>query len=158
MPLTRSVLYSKGVQLYLALTYDESDTWRATMSHIAREGGTYVLGCRMAYKKSDILTKFPKLVPYYKDADEWINSGNSFIVEPSGTIIAGPLHQEEGILYADIDLKKVRVSKWNLDVAGHYSRPDTFYLKVQQYPETEINDQVKDMNVEALEIDESSDT
>jgi len=158
MPLARSALYSKGVQLYLAPTYDESHTWKATMSHIAREGASYVLGCCMAYKKSDILTKFPELEPYYKDAGEWINSGNSVIVEPSGKIIAGPLHQEEGILYADIDLKKVRASKWNLDVAGHYSRPDAFYLKVQQYPDTEINDQVKEISTEVLEKDESSDT
>jgi len=157
MPLARCVLYSQGVQLYLAPTYDESDTWKATMSHIAREGGTYVLGSCMAYKKSDILTKFPELEPYYKDAGEWINSGNSVIVEPSGAIIAGPLHQEEGILYADINLKKVRGSKWNLDVAGHYSRPDVFHLSLQQYPETEKINQTKELTIEALEKDENND-
>ena len=131
MPLVRYSLYTEGVSLYLAPTYDESDTWKASMSHIAREGGTYVLGCYMAYKKSDILTKFPELGAYYKEAGDWVNSGNSVIIEPSGTIIAGPLNKKEGILYADINMEKVRASKWNLDVAGHYSRPDAFNLKTK---------------------------
>jgi nitrilase len=131
MPLVRYSLYAQGVELYLAPTYDESGTWQASMRHIAREGRAYVLGCCMVVKKEDILSGCPELGPYYESADAWINRGNSVIVNPNGQIIAGPLHEGEGILYADMDLKMLRGSKWNLDVAGHYARPDAFELIVR---------------------------
>ncbi len=44
--------------------------------------------------------------------------------------IAGPLHNEEGILYAEIDPAQMSGPKWMLDVAGHYARPDVFELIV----------------------------
>ena len=132
MPLVRYSLYEQGVELYLAPTYDESEVWKASMQHIAREGRTYVMGCCMVSKKEDIVTQCPELEPYYEASGEWVNTGNSIIVDPNGDIIAGPLHKEEGILYADMDLNKLRGSKWNLDVAGHYARPDAFELTVRR--------------------------
>ena len=132
MPLVRYSLYEQGVELYLAPTYDESEVWKASMQHIAREGRMYVMGCCMAYKQEDILAACPELTPYYDGSDEWVNTGNSIIVDPNGEIIAGPLHKEEGILYAALDLKTLHGSKWNLDVAGHYARPDAFELTVRR--------------------------
>lgn len=132
MPLVRYTLYKEGIELYLAPTYDEGEVWQSSMRHIAREGRTYVIGCCMVSKKEDILKSLPELKPYYESAGEWVNTGNSIIVDPNGDIIAGPLHKEEGILYADMDLKMLRGSKWNLDVAGHYARPDAFELVVRR--------------------------
>ncbi len=134
MPLVRYSLYSQGVDLYLAPTYDEGDVWQASMRHIAKEGRTYVMGCCMVLKKEDIISKLPELAPYYERSGEWVNTGNSIIVDPNGAIIAGPLHKEEGILYAQMDLDLLRGSKWNLDVAGHYARPDAFELTVRRDP------------------------
>jgi len=134
MPLVRYSLYAQGVELYLAPTYDESGTWQASMRHIAREGRAYVLGCCMVLKKEDVQAGCPELEPYYESAGEWVNSGNSVIVNPNGQVIAGPLHEQEGILYAEMDLKMLRGSKWNLDVAGHYARPDAFELAVRTDP------------------------
>jgi nitrilase len=53
-------------------------------------------------------------------------------VNPDGEFIAGPLHKEQGILYAEVDPQQMRGSKWNLDVAGHYARPDVFQLTVRK--------------------------
>lgn len=132
MPLVRTALYEKGVELYLAPTYDEGETWNASMRHIAKEGRCYVVGCCMVLKKEDVLRKLPQLKPYYKDVGEWINKGNSLMADFNGTVIAGPLNGKEGILLADIDLHSLRGSKWNLDVSGHYARPDAFKLVVKQ--------------------------
>jgi len=126
MPLARYSLYKEGIEIYMAPTYDESAVWRASMQHIAREGGVYVLSCCTAYKKSDILAALPELEPYYNSIGKWINQGNSIIVAPNGNIIAGPLNKKEDILYAKINRKKIKEVKWNLDVFGHYSRPDAF--------------------------------
>jgi len=131
MPLVRYALYEKGVELYLAPTYDEGETWNASMRHIAKEGRCFVSGCCMVLKKEDILKKLPQLNSYYKDVGEWINKGNSLIVDPDGKILAGPLKAKEGILLAEVNLHMLRASKWNLDVAGHYARPDAFELCVK---------------------------
>ena len=132
MPLVRYALYDKGVDLYLAPTYDEGDTWNASMRHIAKEGRCFVSGCCMVLKKEDVLRKLPQLKTYYKDVGEWINKGNSMMADFNGTMIAGPLHAKEGILLADIDLHNLRASKWNLDTAGHYARPDAFELLIKK--------------------------
>ena len=134
MPLVRYSLYGRGIELYLAPTYDESEMWQSTIRHIAREGRVYAAGCCMVLKKEAILERFSELAPFYEAAGEWINSGNSVIADPEGNIVAGPLSQAEGILYADVDLEHVRSTRWNLDVAGHYSRPDAFQLTVRTAP------------------------
>ncbi len=132
MPLVRYMLYTQGIEIYLAPTYDEGKAWQASMQHIAKEARAYVVGCCMVLRKEDILSKFPQLAPYYEDTDEWINTGNSMITDPNGTILAEPLSKEEGILYVDADLSMINRSHWNLDVVGHYSRPDAFRLTVQK--------------------------
>ena len=130
MPLVRYSLYAEGIELYLAPTYDEGRTWNASMRHIAKEGRCFVSGCCMVLKKEDVLKKLPELKPYYKRVGEFINKGNSVIVDPNGEVMAGPLHAKEGILLAEVDLHMLRASKWNLDVAGHYARPDAFELTI----------------------------
>ena len=132
MPLVRYALYEKGIELYLAPTYDEGDTWNSTMKHIAKEGRCFVSGCCMVLKKEDVLKKLPQLKPYYKSVGKFINKGNSVIVDPNGNVLAGPLNAKEDILLATVDLKMLRGSKWNLDIAGHYARPDAFELLIKQ--------------------------
>jgi len=56
------------------------------------------------------------------------------IVAPGGKIAAGPLHEELGILYADIDPERIGMARRSLDVVGHYSRPDVFQLHVNTKP------------------------
>ena len=46
------------------------------------------------------------------------------------------MHKEQGILYADIDVKKSSVAHRKLDVAGHYARPDIFKLHLNTSPQS----------------------
>ena len=57
-------------------------------------------------------------------------SGGSVIIAPGGKVLAGPLINEEGILYAELDLEEVIRGKYELDVAGHYNRPDVFSFRI----------------------------
>jgi nitrilase len=134
MPLARFALYAAGVQLYVAPTWDEGDTWTASMRHIAVEGRCWVLGCGSAMRASDIPADLPGRAELYPDPDEWINPGDSVIVAPGGEIVAGPLHEAEGILYADCDPARASAAHRVLDVAGHYGRPDVFTLTVDRSP------------------------
>lgn len=128
MPLVRQSLYEEGIQIYVAPTYDEGSAWQASMRHIGKEGRVYIGGCCMILRKETVLNVLPELAPYYENVGEWINTGNSMIAGPTGDILAEPLHKKEGILYAEIDLQQQAGAKWNIDVAGHYARPDAFRL------------------------------
>jgi nitrilase len=130
MPLARYALYAQGVEIYIAPTYDSGDAWLGTLQHISREAGCWVLGSGNLMQASDIPDDLPGKSTLYPDADEWVNPGDSVVIAPGGEIIAGPMHQSTGILYADIDLDKASIAKRALDVTGHYSRPDIFQLQV----------------------------
>jgi nitrilase len=142
MPLARTALYAQGVEVYIAPTYDSGDGWIGSLQHIAREGRCYVIGCGNLLKGSDIPHDFPERSRLFADENEWINPGDSVVIAPGGQIIAGPMRQEEGILYCDIDLDKVAQSKRVFDVVGHYSRPDILKLQVntQNQSPVEFND------------------
>ncbi|MCP9887493.1 carbon-nitrogen hydrolase family protein [Cyanobium sp. ATX 6A2] len=132
MPLARCALYAQGVQIYIAPTYDSGDKWIGTLQHIAREGGCWVVGSGMAFRAGDIPDSVPGQSELYPDAEEWINPGDSVVIEPGGKIVAGPMRREVGILYAEVDLERVGIAQRSLDVVGHYSRPDIFQLRVNR--------------------------
>ena len=132
MPLARFALYAQGIEIYIAPTYDAGESWLATLGHIAREGGCWVVGCGMALRASDIPDSVPGKATLYPNGDEWINPGDSVVIEPGGKIVAGPLRREMGVLYADIALERIGPARRSLDVAGHYARPDIFRLSVNR--------------------------
>ena len=138
MPLARYALYSQGVEIYIAPTYDSGDGWIGSLQHIAREGCCWVVGCGNLMKGSDIPPDFPERGTLYPDADEWVNPGDSVVIAPGGEIIAGPMREEAGILYCDVDREKVSIAKRTLDVTGHYSRPDIFQLHVNIQPQSPV--------------------
>jgi nitrilase len=119
MPLLRAAMYQKGIELYCAPTVDDRETWPVTMRHIALEGRCFVLSA----------CQFSK--PANAPESEWIRGG-SLIVGPLGRVLAGPNYEGECILTADLDLGEIAEGKFDLDVAGHYARPDVFQLAVGQ--------------------------
>jgi len=138
MPLARYALYAQGLDVYVTPTYDSGERAVATMQHIAREGGCWVVSCGSALQARDIPDAFPGKGELFRNPDEWINPGDSVVVAPGGKIVAGPLHEERAILYAEIDLERVGVARRSLDVVGHYARPDLFELRVNARPQTVV--------------------
>lgn len=138
MPLARYSLYAQGVEIYVAPTYDTGEGWISTMRHIALEGRCWVLGSGSVLRGSDIPDDFPARAQLFPDSEEWINDGDSVVVSPQGRVVAGPLHKEAGILYADIDVSLVAPARRALDVTGHYARPDIFELQVRRTPTTAV--------------------
>ncbi|HSR14036.1 MAG TPA: carbon-nitrogen hydrolase family protein [Thermodesulfobacteriota bacterium] len=132
MPLARYTMYAWGTQIYVAATWDRGEPWLSTLRHIAKEGRVYVIGCCIALRRSDIPDRFEYKTKFYPETREWINVGDSAIVNPEGEFISGPVRMKEEILYAEVDPKLLRGPKWMLDVAGHYARPDVFELIVHR--------------------------
>ena len=139
MPLARCALYAQGVEIYIAPTYDSGARSLATMQHIAREGGCWVLGSGCAFQARDLPDTLPGKAQLFPNADEWVNPGDSVVVAPGGKVVAGPLHEALGILYADIELERVGMARRNLDVVGHYARPDLFQLHVNRHPQPPVS-------------------
>jgi len=134
MPLSRYALYAQGIDIYIAPTYDSGDDWLCSMQHIAREGGCWVVNSGNLLHATDIPEDLEERAVLYPDADEWVNSGDSAIIAPGGQLVAGPLRNEEGILYADVDIERGAMARRTLDVVGHYARPDIFTLQVNTTP------------------------
>ena len=134
MPLSRYALYAQGIDIYIAPTYDNGDDWLCSMQHIAREAGCWVVNSGTLLRAADMPDDLEERAILYPDSDEWINGGDSAIIAPGGQLIAGPLHNEEGTLYAEIDTERGAVARRTLDVVGHYSRPDIFTLQVNTNP------------------------
>lgn len=139
MPLARYALYAQGIEIYIAPTWDNGDGWIGTLQHIAREGRCWVVGSGTAMIAQDVPASFPHRDELFPDPEEWINAGDSVVVDPSGAIVAGPLRKEKGILFADVDPARVGAARRSLDVAGHYARPDIFQLHVNTTPQRPIS-------------------
>ena len=117
MPLFRQHLYGQGVQLWCAPTVDSREISQTSMRHIAYEGRCFVLSACQKLVKEDW--------PDDLREEGGVIDGRSLIVSPQGTVIAGPM-QQEGLLTAEIDIGDIARGKFDLDVAGHYNRPDVF--------------------------------
>lgn len=138
MPLARYALYAQGVEIYIAPTYDSGDDWLGSMQHIAREGRCWVINSGVALQGSDIPEDFPDKDQLYPDPDDWINPGDSAVIAPGGDIVAGPMHREKGLLFAEVDPQRAVKAKRALDVAGHYARPDVFTLNINKQKQKPI--------------------
>ena len=125
MPLARYALYEQGAQIHLAPTWDKSDQWLASMRHIAREGRVFVISVCQALHRDHIPDRY-KFKDTFPAGLEWVNVGNSLIVDPDGVVLAGPCEDREDILLAEIDPGRASGSRWIFDAAGHYDRPDLF--------------------------------
>jgi nitrilase len=130
MPLARFALYESGVEIYVASTADDGDAWQATLVHIARESRSFVIAPSHFQRASAYPDDFP-----LRDALEGldvIGRGGSAILGPDGSYLAGPLYDEEGILYAELEPARLFEERQRFDPAGHYHRPDVLRLKVKR--------------------------
>ncbi|HXA49256.1 MAG TPA: nitrilase-related carbon-nitrogen hydrolase [Candidatus Acidoferrum sp.] len=118
MPLLRAAMYAKGIQLYCAPTVDDRDRWLHTMRHIALEGRCYVLSCCQFV--------------------DGLIRGGSAIIDSQGELLAGPEYGGECVLTAEVDLEQIAAGKFDLDVVGHYARPDLFHLEVNEAPQNPV--------------------
>ena len=132
MPLARYALSAAGQQIHVAPTWDRGEPWISTLRHIGKESRCFVLGACQAFHKDDIPDTLDFKGTFLGAVEGWINPGLSLIVDPDGKVVAGPLAEQEGILYAEVEGHQLVGPRWQLDVAGHYARPDLFELRVHR--------------------------
>ena len=136
LPLMRAAMYAKGIELYCAPTADPRDSWVASMRHIAVEGRCFVLSCNQFNRRRDFPSDYD--TAFGNDPDAVVTRGGSCIVDPFGNFLAGPNTEDEVILTAAIDRAQIVRGKFDLDVVGHYARPDIFQLLVDEAPKRPV--------------------
>jgi nitrilase len=129
MPLARFALYESGVEIYVASTADDGDAWQATLVHIARESRAFVVAPSHFQRASAYPDDFP-LADALEGLDV-IGRGGSAILAPDGSYLAGPVYDEESILYAELEPARLYEERQRFDPAGHYHRPDVLRLRVK---------------------------
>lgn len=132
MPLARFSLYESGLEIYIASTADDGDAWQATLVHLARESRAFVIAPCHFQRASSYPADFP--LRALLEGRDLLGRGGSAILAPDGSYLAGPLYDEEGILYAELEPDRLLRSRQRFDPAGHYNRPDVFQLNVRDQP------------------------
>lgn len=137
MPLLRTAMYGKGVEIYCAPTADARNVWQATVTHIALEGGCFVLSANQFCRRKD----YPPPPEYIFSGteeeltpDSVVCAGGSVIISPLGNVLAGPTYDGEALISADLDLGEIPRAKFDFDVVGHYARPEVLSLTVKDHP------------------------
>lgn len=131
MPLARAALYEKGVTLYISPNTNDNPEWQSTIRHIAIEGRCYFINCDMIITKSG----YPETESASNEIarlPELVCRGGSCVIDPYGHEASETLWDEEGVIYAELDMQKVPASRMEFDACGHYSRPDVLELRVKE--------------------------
>lgn len=142
MPLLRTALYGKGIEIYCAPTADSRPVWQASMMHIALEGGCFVLSANQFCRRKD----YPPPSEYAfaglgeePSPDTVVCPGGSVIISPTGEVLAGPNYDGEALITADLDLGEIVRAKFDFDVVGHYARPEVLSLVVNDKPHLPVS-------------------
>lgn len=106
------------------------------MQHIALEGRCFVLSACQYFQRSDCPAWYRPIQG--DDPGTVLIGGGSVIVSPLGQVLAGPARNGEQLLTAELDLGEIARGKFDLDVVGHYARPDIFALAVDERPKTPV--------------------
>lgn len=152
MPLLRAAMYAKGVELYCAPTVDDRDTWLPTMRMIALEGRCFVISACQYLTRRDGPADYSPIQG--DDPETVLIRGGSCIIDPLGNVLVEPDFAGEMIKVADIDRRIIARGKYDLDVVGHYARPDVFRLSVDTRAKSAVT---FENEAQFLDGDESTD-
>jgi len=132
MPLMRTAMYAKNIQLYCAPTADDRDSWGPSMIHVALEGRCFVLSACQYLTRADCPKDYAAIQG--DEPETVLMRGGSCIVSPLGEMLIAPDFSGPGIFTHVIDMGEIARAKYDLDVTGHYARPDVFRLYVNEKP------------------------
>ncbi|MBU0520348.1 carbon-nitrogen hydrolase family protein [bacterium] len=132
MPLARQALHESGEQIHVAVWPSVHEAHQIASRSYAFEGRCFVLAAGQMFQVKDIPDEL--WVPQHlsDDPDKWLLNGGSCVIGPDGMYIVEPVFGQETIMTAEIDLDACIGERMNLDVTGHYSRPDILKLTVNR--------------------------
>jgi predicted amidohydrolase len=131
MPLARQVLHQSGEDIHIAAWPQVKEMNLVASRHYAFEGRCFVIACGAVMRASELPAELEPIESLKQRPESFVLNGGTAIIAPDGSLLAGPVFEEEVILTAEIDLSRVVEESLALDVSGHYTRPDIFDLKLK---------------------------
>lgn len=133
MTLVKYAMYARGEQIHASVW----PAWFFQRDHIqfgtrqyAYEGKCFVVvSCGLTDEST-----VPEAWRDYRTPSGLVGDGGSAIIGPDGRYVSGPVYDRETIVYGEIDLAHVALAKREVDVAGHYARPDVARLLFDATP------------------------
>lgn len=132
MPLSRTALVAQGENVHIAVWPGSDRLTKDITRFAALESRSYVISASGIMRKDNFPENTPHLDIILANAPEILANGGSCIASPDGEWLAPPLIDKEELIIADLDINKVFEERQNLDIAGHYSRPDITKLEVNR--------------------------
>ncbi len=136
LPLARSALYAQGEDLHVALWPGNRRNTEDITRFIARESRSFVVSVAGIMRREDIGDDVPHADLLREAADDVMADGGSCLAAPTGDWLLEPETGVESLRIATIEHRRVLEERQNLDVAGHYSRPDVTRLVVNRKRQT----------------------
>ncbi len=140
MPLARAAMYAQGEDLHVSIWPGNKRNTEMLLPVIAQEARSYVLGVSGIFRPEDIPSDFPFADKMKEATTNTLANGGSCIASPDGSWLVEPVVNEEKLIIADLDHKKVREERQNFDPSGHYSRPDVLSLNVNKERQSVLHD------------------
>lgn len=132
MPLARAAMYAQGEDLHVSIWPGNKRNTEQLIPMIAQESRSYVIGVSGIFRPEDIPEDFPHKDAMKANTAETLANGGSCLAAPDGSWVIEPFVDEEKLVTAVIDHKKVREERQNFDPSGHYSRPDVLRLEINR--------------------------
>lgn len=132
MPLARAALHAQGEDLHVALWPGRVRLTRDVTRFAAFEGRSYVLAAGGLLAAGDVPAEVPLRERFVRSDAERLLDGGSAIAGPDGAWIAEPRADTAGLVIADLDPRRIAEERQNLDVSGHYARPEILRLEVDR--------------------------
>lgn len=111
--------------------YDMAEAIKLRAAAHSFEGKLFtVVSCSTI--SEEIIEAMTEICPNARETLSRKNSAFSGVIGPDGRVIGTPLIDEEGIVYADIDLSHCIQPRQMHDITGGYNRFDIFNLKVNR--------------------------
>jgi nitrilase len=131
MPQARFSLWAQAPAVHVAIWPGSARLTRDITRFVALEGRCFVISASGVMQREDIGQQFT-LRDALPEHSQYLPSGGSAIAGPDGQWLIEPRERERGLVIAELELDAVLRARHNLDVAGHYHRPDIFSLRVDR--------------------------
>lgn len=141
MPLARYALHASGEDIHIAAWPQVKEMNLVASRHYAFEGRCFVIAAGAVMRAGELPSELEPIDSLKGNADALVLNGGSAIIAPDGSLIVGPVFDEETILVAELDLSRIREESLTLDVTGHYSRPDVFDFSLKPKSEGDKHSQ-----------------
>lgn len=132
MPLSRTALYAQGEDLHVSVWPGGLHNTCDNPIFLAKESRSYVVACSGLMRREDFPKDTPNLDEILANCGDFLANGGSAIASPDGSFLVEPVIEKEALIIADLDHAIVRGERQNLDITGHYSRPDITSLSVDR--------------------------